>query len=291
MKRLSYISALLLLGFVSCRDFHVTLMGDAVLAEVGSKSLMQSDIAKVLPKEYRGEDSVVFVEVFIDKWIHKQVKMRQAETVFSTSQTDIDAMVEEYRQLLLIRRLDELCVSSSVDTTYTDDQIAEYYNRNASSFRLNSPIVKGEVVRLPLDNEQSKKLRELMSSTTPTSRNDFEAICEKNGFDLIDLSSSWVDAAQMLDLLPLTRGAQTDKLLSVKGVNQMNDGSHDYFYQIFDHKEAGDIAPLEWVRSTIRTILITERQQELIKAYEEVLYKSALEEGVVKRQYQDTEIK
>lgn len=274
-----------MLGFVSCRDFHVILVGDSVLAEVDGKELLLSELSSVTPKEYRGEDSVAFVEVYIDKWIRRQVKLRAAERIFITSGGDIEAMVEDYRQLLLMRKLDERFVSSSIDTTYTDHDISQYYLNNADNFKLNRDIVKGEVLRIPLGNNQTKKLEALISSPQQVKREDLISICEKNGFEFTDLSSSWVEAAQILDLLPLVRSEESDKILSKRGVNHMKDENYDYYYQILDHKGVDDTAPLEWVRSTIRTILLTERQQALIRDNEQQLYEGALVEGVIKRQY------
>lgn len=291
MKRLIYITAFLLLAFVSCRDFHVNFVGDSVLAEVDGKQLMESQLATAVPKEYRGEDSVAFVEAYIDKWILKQVKLREAERVFIGSEADVEALVEEYRQLLLTRRLDERHIRSAMDTVYTEQQISQYYHDHATNLKLNSKIAKGEVMRIPLDHDQTKKLKTLMASNAETKRADMLSICEKNGFEFIDLSTSWVDATEILDLLPLVRDEETDKLLSKRGIFYMSDNSYDYYYQIFDNRDVGDVAPLEWVSSTIRTILNTERQQALIKSNEETLYSEALVEGVVKRQYKERKVK
>ncbi len=289
MKRFIYIIPFLLLALVSCRDFHVNFVGGTVVAEVDGKQLMLSELDGVVPKEYQGADSVAFVDVYIDKWILRQVKLREAERIFVNSEVDIEALVKEYRQLLLIKRLDEHCVSSSLDTIYSDNQIANYYQNNSSNFRLNSRIAKGEVLRVPLDSDQTKKLESLMESNSESKRADMISICEKNDFAYVDLSASWVEDNQILDLLPLVRGEHTDKLLSQRGVHHMSDGGYDYYYQIFDNKDVGDVAPLEWVRSTIRTILITERQQALIKGNEDQLTQQAQEEGVVRRQYKEKE--
>ncbi len=286
MNLSKYIVLLLLLGCVSCQDFHVHLVGDRVLAEVGDNKLTLSDLSVVMPKEYRDADSAVFAEIFIDKWIGKQVKLREAERIFFSSEADIEAMVEEYRQLLLIKKLDDRCVSESTDTVYTEQQISQYYNNNASNFRLNRPIVKGEVLRVPLKADQSKTLSELMGSDSQAKRDDFLSLCEKNDFEFTDMTTSWFEASELLDLLPLVRSDEFDKLLSQRGVRTMSDSEFDYFYQVTDYKRSGDVAPLEWVRSTIRTILITERQQSIIRENEQDLYGKALIEGVIKRHNQ-----
>lgn len=45
-------------------------------------------------------------------------------------------MVEEYRQALLIRKLDQHYVDRSIDTTFTENEIAAYYNAHKADFRL-----------------------------------------------------------------------------------------------------------------------------------------------------------
>ncbi len=290
MKNLRYIIAFVAIAFASCRDLHDSLMGDSVLAEVDGNRLMHSELRLASPREYQGEDSVAFAEVFIEKWILRQVKLREAESIFVSSVDDIEAMVEDYRQLLLIKKLDERCVSASVDTTYTEHQISRYYQDHANNFRLSRDIVKAEVLRIPLKDDQTKKLKKLMESSSESSRLDMLSICEKYDFAYTDLTTQWVESNQLLDLLPLVRGANSNKLLSDRGVNHMKDENYDYFYRVLDHKGLGDISPLEWVRSTIRTILITERQQELIRRNEQQLFSTAQEQGVVKRQYLQKEI-
>ncbi len=282
MKKLIYILAFATLTLSSCRDFQLNLSGDTELAQVGSTSLMQSELQSVIPKEYRGEDSVTFVELYIDKWIRKQVKLREAERIFQTSQHDIEAKVEEYRQSLLIKRLDEHYVRSSRDTVYTERQIAEYYQNNSNNFRLNRDIARGEIMRLPADDKQRKKLVELMKSSSESKRKDLISICEKNGYEFVEFNT-WVIASEILDYLPLTRTQEASKVLSKSGVNHIGDDDYDYYYQILEYKKVGEVAPLEWVQQTIRQILVNERQQNLIKNREDILFIEASTEGVIKR--------
>lgn len=63
------------------------------------------------------------MKVYIDRWVLKQLKLQEAETLFSSSAGDIDKMVEEYRQALLIRQLDQHYVDRSIDTVFTADEL------------------------------------------------------------------------------------------------------------------------------------------------------------------------
>lgn len=62
----------------------------------------------------------------------------------------------------------------------------------------------------------------------------------------------------------------------------MSDVDGHYLFVITDIRRAGEVAPLERVRETIRRILFNQRQSEIIRAQEERLFREAMEEGDIK---------
>ncbi len=281
MKVLKYILVCVVLGFVSCRGGAPASEESDFVAKVGDKTLTISQISAITPKNYHGEDSVAFVQLNVDKWVRNQVKLREAERQFATSQTDVEARVEEYRQSLLMKRLDEQYLSSTIDTVFTADELAQYYQTHIENFRLNSNILKGDYLRTPKSVTNGATLSKLMESDSDSKHKDLLSLCEKNNYTYVSLSEEWVDANELLDNLPLTRGAELSKVLSKRGVTHLSDENYNYYYKIVDHRAVGDVAPQEWVESTIRQILITERGQALIKERDQSLYDVAVSEGVV----------
>ena len=146
------------------------------------------DVESVVPKGVTGEDSAAFMKVYIDRWVRKQLKLQEAEILFSASADDIDKMVEEYRQALLIRKLDQHYVDRSIDTTFTENEIAAYYNAHKADFRLDRTLVKGRIVQFGEGYRQARKLRELMGTKSEARQQDFRDICAKNDFTVTDFS-------------------------------------------------------------------------------------------------------
>ena len=160
-----------LLALAACQELPAYLNKDTLLARAGGKELRQSNVQSVVPAGVTGDDSVAFLEVYVDRWVRKQLKIKEAEVLFSSSVEDIDRMVEEYRQALLIRKLEQHYVDNGVDTTFTDDEIAAYYNSHKGDFKLEHPVVKGRIVRFPENFRQARRLREAMASpSSATSR-------------------------------------------------------------------------------------------------------------------------
>lgn len=272
--------ALALLVFMAgCQELPNYFVGDNTLARVGRTELYLRDVQSAVPPGVSGEDSVAFVDLYIDRWIKKQLKLGEAEQLFSSSAEDIDRMVEEYRQALLIRKLDQVYVDRSIDTVFTEDEIAAYYKDHTADFRLERALVKGRILRFDDGFRQSKKLLEWMGSPSAERQKDFRDLCEKNDFQLTDFSDTWVDFQEFLSYLPTLRSQNYDAALDKRQVQQMRDNRSLYYYQITDVRRPGDPIPLEQVRDHIRRILFNRRQGELIRQHEEELYKKAAAEG------------
>ena len=267
---------------IACRELPRYFMGEKPLARVGEKVLMPTDLAQSLPEGLSATDSAAYAHVYIDRWVRKQLKLMEAEQLFSSSVADIDRQVEEYRQSLLVRKLDQFCVDRMVDTTFTAEELEAYYNSHKGDFRLDRTIVKGCVVRVPKSYRQRARLKELMAAKSEARQQDFRDICLKQEFLLGDYATEWVDWIDFLSQLPVVRSANYDPLLQKSGVQEMSDRDAYYYFRIDEVRRAGEPAPLEQLRMTIRRILFNGRQQQVIRDHEEELYKNSLEAGLVR---------
>ena len=265
-----------------CRELPRYFAGDTTIARAGGKDLRLGDVRSVVPQGLSGDDSAAFMKVYIDRWVLKQLKLQEAETLFSSSAGDIDKMVEEYRQALLIRQLDQHYVDRSIDTVFTADEIAAYYNAHKADFRLDRTLVKGRIVQFGEGYRQARKLRELMGTKSEARQQDFRDICAKNDFTVTDFSDQWVDFPEFLSFLPTLRSQNYDPVLASTAVQEMRDSHSHYYFQIDAVRREGEPIPLERLRGTIRRILFNQRQSEIIRSHEEELYNRACEGGSIK---------
>ena len=273
-----------LLGVTSCRELPDYLVGDDTIARVGRNELTLADMADVMPSNLQGEDSVVFVKQYVDKWIVRQLKVEEADRLFSGSEKDIERLVEDYRQSLLTGKVDQYYVDEQMGGDFTDEDIAEYYNTHKSDFTLDRTLVKGRIVCFPASYRLSKKLMEQMRKAATSQSDDktFSEVCQKNGFLVVDNRSEWVNFADFLANLPTTRTQEYDHLLDKLGVQEMKANDLRYYFDFTSVCRKGNVAPLEVVSENIRRILVTQCRSEIIKAHEENIVKSAVNEGHVR---------
>ena len=278
--KIAVVAATLFLA--GCQELPGYFASDTTLARAGGSELKMRDVESVVPKGVTGEDSAAFMKVYVDRWVRKQLKLQEAEILFSASADDIDKMVEEYRQALLIRKLDQHYVDRSIDTTFTENEIAAYYNAHKADFRLDRTLVKGRIVQFGEGYRQARKLKELMGAKSAAQQQDFRDICEKNDFTVTDFREQWVDFPEFLSFLPTLRSQNYDSVLSSNAVQAMRDSHSYYYFQIEAVRREGEPIPLERLRGTIRRILFNQRKGEIIRAHEEELCARAAEMGEVK---------
>ena len=264
-----------------CRELPRYFAGDTTIARAGGKDLRLGDVRSVVPQGLSGDDSAAFMKVYIDRWVLKQLKLQEAETLFSSSAGDIDKMVEEYRQALLIRQLDQHYVDRSIDTVFTADEIAAYYNAHKADFKLDRTIVKGRIVRFGEGYRQAAKLKTLMGARSEAQQQDFSDLCAKNDFAVNDFREQWIDFPEFLSYLPTLRSQNYDAMLATTAVQEMRDSHSQYYFQIDEVRREGEPIPLERLRPTIRRILFNRRQGEVIRRHEEELFDRASENGEV----------
>ena len=172
-----------------------------------------------------------------------------------------------------------------MDKEVTDEQVAEYYNSHKADFTLDRTLVKGRVLRFDASYRQTKKLKEQMQKalTSADAEKSFSDVCEKNGFQLIDNRTAWINFTDFIANLPVLAAKDNEPLLDKMGVQEMKMGKDSYYFDFTSVCRKGNVAPLEVVSDNIRRILLTRRRAEVIRAHEEQILQAAQLEGRLRR--------
>lgn len=281
-RNIAILLMLTTLFMVSCDELPLNFGGNEIVASVGKNRLYAKDLRTLDTEGLSAEDSLAKVAIFTEKWVHRAVKLREAERVFTSSANDIDKMVEEYRQSLLIRKLDQYTIDQRDDTSETESQIAEYYKSHAGQFKLERDIVKGYIIKIPRDYKNASELIKKMTSWKKRDSLDVVSLIEKNDFERVSFESDWVDYGQFLDCLPVARGASiVGVYIARKGIQELKDSEFHYLFEFSDVLRKGDTAPLEQTTSAISKILRRQRQSLILEQADTQLYNAAIVEGVV----------
>ena len=162
MKRYFYLILLIFNVLYGCRFFSGTLPGDVVIASVGDKVLLRKELTGVFQSEINKTDSLNQAKAYIQRWIKHQLILKTAEEHLSAEQKDVQQELDEYRSSLLIHRYEQELMLQQLDTTVTDADIKNYYEKNPGQFLLDQNIVKAYYLEMPKNQARPDFLKRLM---------------------------------------------------------------------------------------------------------------------------------
>ncbi len=264
----------------ACRDMHSVSPKSNVVAKVGDKVLTIEEINQSTPANLTGDDSLSFVKMYVDHWLVKQLKVEEASTLFSSEEEEIEQLVEDYRQSLLMRRVDQYHVEQLMSEDFSDDEIARYYNSHKSNFLLDETMVKGIIVKCNTKDKYNQ-LRDNIErvGSSSSSIQILEDACQKNGYTLFNHQSEWINFSDFLSDLPTSKSQNYDHILDKVGVQDLVSGNSRYYFMITSACRKGNVAPMEVVSDKIRLILITQRRADIIKQHEQTILDDAFQSG------------
>ncbi|GAA4281592.1 peptidyl-prolyl cis-trans isomerase [Gaetbulibacter aestuarii] len=246
------------------------------IARVNDSYLYESDIKELVSDANSKDDSTLRVQNFITKWATKQLLLDGALlNLGEDKQEEFNKLVDQYKTDLYTKAYLEALVKKNIDTTIAPQAMTDYYENNKEAFKLNEPLIKFRYVHVDekmnnyndiekmfkrFDNEDKKTLDSLSIQFKSYSLND----------------SIWIKVSQAIEKIPAITAENKDQLLKKSNFIQLKDSLGVYLMQINDVLLRNDTAPLEYVKPTIRQIVINKRKLELIKQLEKDITKDAI---------------
>ena len=274
MKNQFYILVCVL--FISC-DFLGLQKKDIPvrkpIASVHNNNLYTEDIKLLIPKNIEKNDSLVFTRSIINSWAVKQLLLKKAEdNNTQNDNSEINNLVKDYRQALLINGYKERLIKQQLDTLIDQQEIIDYYRLNSKNFRLNEELIKTRYLHFSNDLIDRK---EVVKSFKKGTIEDLEELEIKQlTFKQIMLNDSvWTPLENVLLKIPFSR----INLLKKTKLLQKEDSLGLYLVTIKDVLLRNQIAPLSYIKPTIKQMILHQRKLQLIRDLEKIILKDAIQ--------------
>jgi hypothetical protein len=253
---------------------------DAIVAQVGEKTLTWAELEDVIPNNSSPEDSINLSETYIKDWVREQVVLRQAEENLSDEQKNFDELIENYRKSLLTYSYEQELVRQKLDTNVNEEEIEKYYNDNIKNFELKDYIVKVKFCALSSDSKDLKQMKKLFYSTESGDLVKWEALCiEKQAAYYFD-EDRWMLWEDLVQKIPLEIFDVESFLKKNKSIELERNGN-THFISFLDYQLSGSQSPLSFEREKIKDMIINKRKIELLTRMREDLYQQAMEKKEV----------
>ena len=268
-KKQTFLILALLTFSVSCFN------GDnkKIIASVNEKDLLFSEVLKEMPKAT--EDSVFFIERYMNLWIRKQLMIYHAEINVSSDLLNYEAQIAEYRSSLLIYAYQQELINQNFDTSINAKEISDYYNQYRKEFKLVKNIFKGRYIVVDKSAPESKKLKKWYKSNKPDDIEGLTDYCHQFAKEYYLADSSWQYFSSINNKLPKFISDEEYFLGNTKGV-WFEDQQYRYYIYIKSYQIKGSISPLALENKKIRNVLLNKNKIQYLKQLEDELYQNAL---------------
>jgi hypothetical protein len=264
---------LTVLFFTSCDYFKLQEENTTteIIAIVNTEKLFRKDLLLFLPRNINSLDSLFLVKSYIKDWAIKQLLLSKAEDNNSLELTSqINNLVKDYKESLLINNYKERLIKQQLDTLIAEKDIAAYYAVNKENFKLNEELIK--VKYLHFNNDIIDK-DEFIEQFKSTNIDDLEMLEKQQlSFNFHQFNDSvWTQLDKVLLKLPFSK----EKMLKKTKFTQKQESLGLYLVAVKDVLKRNSIAPLSYVKSTIKQMILHKRKIELIRDIEKIILQDA----------------
>ena len=242
-----------------------------IIAIVNTDKLFKEDLKDFLPRNISREDSLILVKSFIQDWAVKKLLLdAAANNNTQESLKNINNLVQDYKESLLINNFKEALIKQQLDTIISDDEVEAYYLINNENFKLNEVLVKSRYLYFDASIINKKEIVKFFKSEEIEDAEELER--QQLSFKMYQLNDSiWTELDKILLKLPFSK----EKLLKKSKFIQKQDSLGLYLVAIKDVLRRNDIAPLSYIKPTIKEMILHKRKIELIRDIEKIIVKDA----------------
>lgn len=254
---------------------------DKLVAKVHNKALYLSDMEGMFPEGTSAEDSSFIIQIFTNRWMREALLLHEAEQNIP-SDLNIDKLVRDYRASLIRHSYEKILVQELLDSTVTDEQLAEFYERNKQQYQLETPIVRCFFVKVPVPAPEASALRQMWNNKEA----DLEALadyCKKHADTYLLKDSTWYRVEDIA--LEMPKGTVTVDNVSAKQDFSQRDDEYQYYFKVFEVKNRRDIAPLSYIKGQARKVMLRDRKEKLLEDMIEAMYQRELRRNNIKTYY------
>ncbi|MFN3753525.1 hypothetical protein [Flavobacterium sp.] len=266
---------LLLVLFCSCNYFQPEQKPESI-ARVGKSYLYRTDIATLVPAGTSKEDSVLMVRDFINRWASQKLLIEAAERNLSEKKKgEYNALIKQYKIDLYTKAYIEEVVKNTVDTLITHQELKKYYDENKENFKTNGTLVRLRFINLAKDNPRFATIRSKFFDYNKKDKKFWDTYAlQFKSFALND--SVWADMSQVYAKLPVINPNNRDEFIQPGRKAEIQSNDDVYLIKITNVIDKNQISPFEYIKPTLKEVILNKRKLELIKKFEKEITDDAI---------------
>ncbi len=260
--------------YFGCKRENNLAQENKLIASVGSHELYLRDLSErtdLVSEE--GKDSISTLYSRAEYWTREIVFLDNAKNVIKNT-SEIDKLVESYRNSLLIDQFERLILKEKTDTIVTDEELMKYYNERRGEYKLDGAILKMMYVIIKKSNIDEKFFKPLWMNLRPNQIGVLQKYCSDHAEDYRLNGDKWQKWNDIKEVFP-SNIIQLNKLF--KGMQQLfKDKDLFYYIKVIDLVKPNEEPPLSFVKEQAINSILYIKKNKILENRKKQLYEDAV---------------
>ena len=274
------------IAMVSCKKkegAEERFIDDKLLVEVFDHKLYESDLAGLYPMNATASDSSQFRVVFSERWLRDQLVLHEAEQHIPED-LDIDKLVQDYRSSLIRHSYEQQLVSELMDTSVSEQELTEYYEKNKEQYQLETPIIRCLFIKGKEADFDLNKLNRLWRSNDEEGKEELLRYCDANSDMYLLDESVWYSLEEISSLFPF-------EVLTVNNFRQKQRLNFRYLedrylLRIIEIISKKETAPLSYIYERAKRVVLHQKELKFLEELKETLYDKEINGNNIKTYFE-----
>jgi len=219
----------------------------------------------------------------IEEWATSKLLILNAQINLTESERiEIESKSEKYRENLIISEYKNKISKNNPDTLISKNEIEFFFNANNENFKLYEEIIKGRYVKLNLNAFNIDEIKRRFRRYNVSDKYFFDSISiQLLNYYLND--STWTNKKLFFKKIP---SLETDEIERISKNNLFyvkQDSLALYLIKINNYKKADDYAPLDYIYSRIKDVIINKKRIDYLNKIDKELIGDAIINNLYER--------
>jgi len=225
------------------------------------------------------QDSAAFVVNYINNWASKALLLDKSKINLSEEKlAKFNGLVNNYKADLYTKAYIEALIQQASDTSITNAELQDFYNREKENFKLTEKLVQLRFVSLPsqfLDKDVVKTKLKNFKAADKAYLDSIAVQFKKLHFN----DSTWVSTSRIIEEISPLTSLNEKKYLKNSQFFELKDSIGVYLVKVNNVLNINDIAPISYVTPDIKQIIINRRRLSQIEKIETEIIDEAIKKN------------
>ncbi len=268
-----------ILLFISCKSES----NEKNLARFKDVYLNKSEIINEVPITLNQEDSAIFADNYIHKWLVNQMIMDKSEEMIPMEVQKVEKKINKYKMSLISYEFEQFYINKRLDTSISKYQISNYYDNHLDDFVLNDYVVKCMYLQVPKKSKFIKEIKKNYSLTNEEMIDEIMKIGQNEEVSLYYNPEEWVFFDDLMKQIPILEKYSKIEFIKKKKKVILEFNNYIYFVNVFDYIIKNGTSPLSFEENKIKSIILNQRAKSLRKKLRQDLYNDGIKNNLIEK--------